>query len=127
LAPNIKTHYSPNQKHSLRFLWLGEIRGGPPYFELEIDGKKVPQRTVGFDFCWHPEDRYLAVQEWAHQEVQRGPHTYLLLIDLKKWTFRRMAEARSGFICLEKFEQDQLYYRLEDYAAGKTEKAQISI
>nr|WED68851.1 hypothetical protein PJ912_00385 [Pectobacterium colocasium] len=60
----------------------GEIRFGPPYFSLSIDGKTLDDRVFGKDMLWSPDSRYLAVQEWLSTAERDGPQTALLCIDM---------------------------------------------
>lgn len=42
---------SPNGKHKAQLNYVGEIRFGPAYFRLELDGKILPGRLFGEAVC----------------------------------------------------------------------------
>jgi hypothetical protein len=74
---------SPDHKHDAHFIYEGDIRFGPSYFKLEIDGKEIKGRIFGNVFCWSEDSRYLAVQEWLTLDYQHGPITRVVLIDIE--------------------------------------------
>lgn len=75
------TYPSPDGKREARLVIAGEIRFGPQYFSLILDGKKLPERSFGEGLLWSPDSRYLAVQEWMTTEESDGPITRALVID----------------------------------------------
>ncbi|WP_240355714.1 hypothetical protein [Pectobacterium polaris] len=71
-----------DRQHTAMLIYAGEIRFGPPYFSLSIDGKALDDRVFGKDMLWSPDSRYLAVQEWLSTAERDGPQTALLCIDV---------------------------------------------
>ena len=80
---------SPNKKTTAEFQYAGEIRFGPGYFHLWINGLDFEDRVFGHPSAWSPDDRFIAVQEWHTTKESEGPLTSLVIFDLqekKEWT-----------------------------------------
>ncbi|WP_253272487.1 hypothetical protein [Pectobacterium brasiliense] len=52
-----------DRQHTAMLICVGEIRFGPPYFSLSIDGSDLEGRIFGRKLLWSPDSRYLAVQD----------------------------------------------------------------
>ncbi|MFJ5379104.1 hypothetical protein ACIPSX_17325 [Pectobacterium sp. CHL-2024] len=52
---------SLDRQHTAMLIYAGEVRFGPSYFSLSIDGKALDNRVFGKDMLWSPDLRYLAV------------------------------------------------------------------
>lgn len=115
----IGTYKSPDEAHSFDFIFAGEIRFGPEYYKLKLDGVLVPNRIFGIEFKWHPGSEYLALQEWLTTNATEGPITTLTLVDLKQRKFARVARADKGFVKPLKFEDDSILFE-KDYSGKKT-------
>ena len=50
-------------QHTAMLISAGEIRFGPSYFSLSIDGKALDERVFGKDMQWSQDSRYLTVQD----------------------------------------------------------------
>jgi hypothetical protein len=101
---------SPDSGHEATLALAGEVRFGPQWFSLTIDGHSFGPRAFGEAAIWSPDSRYLAAQWWLSTEEGRGPNTVLLLID---WRDRRecaVDQARGGFIAPEHWEGAALVY-----------------
>jgi len=118
---------SPDKTHGFNFVWAGEIRFGPSYYIITLDGEIVPGKLFGFEFKWHPESTFLALQEWLTTEYRKGPVTALTLVDLQHRKFARISTAEKGFIKPIKFENDLIIFEKEYLSSGKTTEYEINI
>lgn len=119
MGKKIGTYKSPGKAHGFAFIFEGEIRFGPTYYKLKLDGELINNRIFGFEFKWHPEAKYLALQEWLSTDYQKGPFTALTLVDLKTRTFARISKAEKGFIKPLRFENDLIVFEKEYLSIGK--------
>ncbi|QNR25143.1 hypothetical protein [Croceimicrobium hydrocarbonivorans] len=122
----IGAYKSPGKVHSFDFVFEGEIRFGPNYYKLILDGDLINNRIFGFEFKWHPESRYLALQEWLTTDYQKGPITALTLIDLKTRKFAKISKADKGYIRPLKFEKELIVFEKEYLAKGKIVEYEIN-
>lgn len=106
-----RTVTSPDQQHQAEFRFAGEIRFGPSYFSLTVDGYALVGRVFGDKALWSPDSRYLAVQEWLSTAEADGPQTALLCLDLLERRQCRVAKAAGGFITPLRFSDNLLIYR----------------
>jgi hypothetical protein len=74
---------SPDARHTALFAYAGEVRFGPPYFSLAVDGCSFGQRIFGDAQLWSPSSDLLAVQEWLTLDYSEGPITALVIVDLR--------------------------------------------
>jgi hypothetical protein len=107
---------SPDAQHTAHFVCAGEIRFGPLYFSLSVDGYAFGQRIFGDAHLWSPSSNLVAVQEWLTIDYSEGPITALVLIDLNLGREATVARATKGFVVPEAFESTIIVYR-EKYAA----------
>ena len=107
---------SPDAQHTALFVCAGEIRFGPLYFSLSVDGYAFGQRIFGDAHLWAPSSNLLAVQEWLTIDYSEGPITALVIIDLNLGREATVARATKGFIVPEAFAGSTIVYR-EKYAA----------
>lgn len=122
----IGAYKSPGNVHGFDFIFDGEIRFGPNYYKVKLDGKIIENRIFGFEFKWHPESKYLALQEWLTSDYQKGPITALTIIDLKTRKFAKISIAEKGFIKPLKFENELIIFAKEYLASGKTVEYEIN-
>ncbi|MEQ9842863.1 hypothetical protein [Pectobacterium brasiliense] len=99
-----------DRQHTAMLIYAGEIRFGPPYFSLSIDGKALDDRVFGKDMLWSPDSRYLAVQEWLSTAERDGPQTALLCIDVLEERQCQVSQAAGGFIVPARVEDDKFFY-----------------
>lgn len=118
---------SPKKNHSFDFIFNGEIRFGPEYYKLKLNGKVIPNKIFGFEFKWHPNSKYLALQEWLTTDYKEGPITILTLIDLDHRKFTSISKAKKGFVKPLKFEDNHLFFETEYLDIGKKTKHQICL
>jgi len=122
----IGAYKSPGKIHGFDFIFEGEIRFGPTYYKVKLDGEMIKNRIFGFEFKWHPESKYLALQEWLTTDYQKGPITALTIIDLKTRKFAKISKAEKGFIKSLKFENELIIFEKEYLASGKTVEYEIN-
>ncbi|HNP20276.1 MAG TPA: hypothetical protein PKL31_17680 [Fulvivirga sp.] len=125
---DIKGAYkSPDKKHGFNFIFEGEIRFGPTYYKIQLDGQIISNRIFGFEFKWHPDSKYLALQEWLTTDYQKGPITTLTIIDLENGKFARVSKADKGFIKPLKFEGNLILFEKEYIGTGKKGEYEIHL
>jgi hypothetical protein len=119
---------SPNANHNALLMFSGEIRFGPPYYSLSLDGNSFGQRIFGSPLLWSRSSTFLAVQEWLTLDYSEGPITALVVIDVRSKQEVSVAQAKKGFIVPETFEDPVLVYRTEyaGQATGQHIEADIS-
>ena len=115
----IGAYKSQDKKKGIDFIFEGEIRFGPTYYKVKLNGQLLENRIFGFEFKWHPNSTFLAAQEWLTIDYQKGPLTALTLIDLQKGKFAKISTAEKGFIKPIKFEDDLIIFEKEYLANGK--------
>ena len=113
---------SPDRKHVAVLSYISEIRYGPPYFSLSVDGVSFGVRIFGDVHLWSGDSRFFAVQEWMTTDYQAGPVTQLLLIDVAERRERPLAVANQGWVIPERFEGDRLIYTERYYSDRGREK-----
>ena len=118
---------SPNGKHTAQLHYEGEIRYGPPYFTLSLDGKTFPGRRFGDTLNWSPDSCYVAVQEWLTTDYLTGPVTRVLLIDLKADRCSELEPVKKGFAQDFHFDGDTFAYRNHFPASGQATAAEVVI
>ncbi|AVS69081.1 hypothetical protein C8247_00520 [Paracidovorax avenae] len=110
---------SPDGLHRADLRFEGEIRFGPEYFRLTIDGREVPHRIFGRPLCWSPDSRIVVAQEWLTTDYGEGPVTFAALIDVQAWAIARQEVAVKGFAEDFRFDARALRYRLRFPAMGE--------
>ena len=113
-APNHgawKEEDSPNGKHVARLIYKDEIRFGPSYHRLEIDGKIIPRRIFSETICWSDDSIYLAIEEWLTTNYEKGPITRVLLFDLKNQKVSPFKKINKGFATNFNFKDDLFVYQ----------------
>lgn len=109
----IESHQSPDFSHQIDFLYQGEIRFGPAYYGIKLDGKTLKKRTFGLELLWDERSEFLALQEWQTTDFEKGPLTILLLVDLNNNRLARLSVADQGFIKPLRFENENIIYQKE--------------
>ena len=112
------TSPSPDGQHTAHFAFSGEIRFGPPYYALSVDGISFDQRIFGSAHLWSPSSNLLAVQEWLTLDYSAGPITALVLIDVLLRREITVARATKRFMAPEAFEGSTIVYREEHAGQG---------
>jgi hypothetical protein len=124
---NTGAYKSPGKKHGFDFIFEGEIRFGPSYFKVNLDGQIISDRIFGFEFKWHPESKYIAFQEWLTVDFKKGPITTLTLVDLENKKIARISRADKGFITPIKFEKYSIVFEKEYFGTGKKVEYEIKL
>ncbi len=123
---NTPKYRSPDGENKLSFILYEEIRYGPSYYKLELNGKTIRNRIFGFVNLWNPESKYLALQEWLTIDYQEGPVTSLAIVDLKEMRIANISTLHKGFISPIKFEGDKIVYE-KSYSTGPKGEFEIDL
>lgn len=105
---------SPQGFHTAVLSYAGEIRFGPVYCHLSIDGRFVDlaaasRRVFGNTSSWSLDDRFFAIQEWHSIEESAGPRTAVAIFDVvlgQDWR----SDAIDGFLEPIQWNGDVLTY-----------------
>ncbi|WP_025606697.1 hypothetical protein [Pontibacter actiniarum] len=116
---------SPDGKHKIELLFAGEIRFGPEYYSVAVNGQTIKERIFGRPYKWDSESKYLALQEWLTTDYQKGPITALLVFNLKENKLARLAIAEKGFVMPIQFDEDKVIYKKEYSSSGQTEECKL--
>jgi hypothetical protein len=101
------------------FLYAGEIRFGPAYYMVKLDGRVLrkhlfEKRYFGEVSLWSADSRYLALSEWRSFVERRGPDTQLVVIDILAKRECTIARTR-GFVEPVRFEGNTFLYTRTSY------------
>ena len=87
----------------------------------------VTDKIFGFEFKWHPESKFLALQEWLSTDYKKGPITCLTIVDLEKRLFAKISKADKGFIKPLEFQNDLIVFEKDFLATGKKVEYEINL
>ncbi|GMM68206.1 hypothetical protein MTsDn1_15010 [Alteromonas sp. MTD1] len=118
---------SPNAEHSAKLIYEGEIRFGPTYFKLELDGHILAGHLFGRVLTWSPCSKYLALEEWLTIDYSQGPRTRLFLINLEEHTYSEFKTIENGFVRNVHINSGTVQYVKEFPATGYGLEAEIKI
>jgi hypothetical protein len=121
------SEHSPNGKHKVALIYEGEIRFGPPFFKLSLNGKVLNERNFGGDVSWSDNSVYLAAQEWLEMEYQKGPVTRAILIDVEKRTYAALRTVEKGFAEDFHFSGRVFVYKKHYYGSGVVEEVEVEL
>lgn len=107
------------------FDYLGEVRFGPTYYSLSIDGKKVDCVAFGEEHLLFMGKRYLATQEWLTVDYENGPITQVTFFDLKENLKSSIDIVNKGFVKNFRFEAGVFYFEKDFPATGQFVQSQI--
>ncbi|MDA8455695.1 hypothetical protein M4R22_13060 [Acidovorax sp. GBBC 3334] len=113
--------------HRAALVFEGEIRFGPEYFRLSVDGRAVPHRIFGRPLQWSADSRFLAVQEWLTTDYGSGPITCAALIDPAGWKIARLAVHPKGFAAEFRFDGGLFRYRATFPARSAVREAAVEL
>ncbi|WP_100913475.1 hypothetical protein [Pseudoalteromonas spongiae] len=102
-----------------------EIRFGPAYYSLEIEGKKVPNFFYGFSRTELFNGRYLAIEEWLTTDYKKGPITRVAIFDLENKLVSRLKVVEKGFVDSFKLNNNIFSYRMNYHAKGKVVESEL--
>jgi hypothetical protein len=109
---------SPDGKHLLSFRYIGDIRFGPSFYRLRIDGRLIKDQYFAHSYMWSSDARFLAVQKWLEINPHHGPHTAVMLIDLNRDVYTEIAKTYRGIASPVRFTKDSIEYSKEYIAPG---------
>ena len=115
----------PKNHAELRF--AGEIRFGPAYFSLWIDGREIRNRIFGDGLHWSADGRFLVAQEWLTTDYGIGPVTCAAVMDVENRKIARMKIIQKGFAEDFQWQDEVLIYRENIPAQGKSAEIQITL
>ncbi len=95
--------------------YYGEIRFGPSYFRLFINGNELIDRIFGQLHCISANERYVAFEEWLTTNYSDGPITRVVIYDLLKNHISELSDGQSGFIELMEFTETSFRYSRHNY------------
>ncbi|MDY6842758.1 MAG: hypothetical protein SVW57_01515 [Thermodesulfobacteriota bacterium] len=116
---------SPNNKNHARLILEGEIRFGPAYFKLELNGLRIPDKLFGDKLFWSHDSIYLATEEWLTTDYQKGPITRLLLFNFQTMKQSGFKRIEKGFVRDVTFFEDRLKYIKEYAATGRDIESEV--
>lgn len=119
-----KSFKSPDKNHLLKFILDGEVRFGPQYFKVSIDGNSLDKRIFGLGHKFSMDSRYIALQEWDSIQLTES---YLFLVDLKYKNGARISKATGAFINPRDFKDGKVIYEKEYRTDGRTIEYEIEI
>lgn len=105
---------SPGDAHSVVLKVVGEIRYGPNYNALWVDGVELKGIHVGDNAEWLSR-HLLALQEWIHVAGREGPDSRLLLIDAERGVICRGPIITRGLVDVFRLVEDRVDYRVQYY------------
>lgn len=105
----------------------GEIRFGPVYCCVFIDGIILKDRLFGQKQTRSKDFRYVALEEWLTTDYIKGPITRLFLIDFELEKFSEFKTVDKGFIQKMSFVNDKVIYQKQFNAKGQTEEVEVDI
>lgn len=113
-----KKNTSPNRKYILSFKYIADIRFGPSFYRLRINGQLIKDQYFSKSFIWSADSRYLMIQKWMDINPHNGPHTSVLLIDLNRNMMVEIAKTFKGLASPIRFTRDDIVYSKEYIAPG---------
>lgn len=110
-------NFGKSKKHNTVFSYAGEIRFGPAYFNLEIDGSKIAHRLFSDNPVWSEDENILAIEEWNSTKESIGPNMKICIFDLenkREYTGKPI----HGYTISKHFEGNLLIYEKRDWSKG---------
>lgn len=120
-----KEIHSPDNKHKIDLQYESEIRFGPPYYKLKIDGKKIKRKLWGDTILWSPDSKFVALQEWLTTDYSKGPITRLVLIDIHTKKYSNFRTVEKGFTENYQFTDESIIYEKHYKASGSINKVEV--
>jgi hypothetical protein len=108
---NDRVEASPDGRHEAHLVYEADVRWGPPYYRLRLDGQPLAGRHFGRPLRWSPDSRYLAAQEWLTTDYEKGPITRAVLFDITRQRWAALPATHKGFAESFEFAGDRLSYR----------------
>ena len=111
---------SPGDAHIAVLKVIGEIRYGPNYNAVWIDGVELKGIHVGDNAEWL-SGHLLALQEWIHVAGREGPDTRVLTIDADKRLLFRGPVIDRGLVEGFRLVGEHVAYRISFYGGPRIE------
>tara|TARA_R110002050_G_scaffold14828_2_gene46428 strand:+ start:1752 stop:2147 length:396 start_codon:yes stop_codon:yes gene_type:complete len=118
---------SPDGRHDAVLITVGEIRFGPVYCELKIDGIAQINRIFGEELKWSPDSRFLAVEEWLTTDYVSGPITRAAIFDLEAHRCTALKPAERGFCRDFHFEEKTFVYKKNFKGRGEIIELEVDL
>lgn len=118
---------SPNGACRVEKISAGEIRWGPEYFRLAINGHEVPDRIFGSPLEWSDDSKYLAAQEWLTTDYENGPITRVAIFDVESRLVSVLKRCVGGFAEDFRFSGAVFIYRKKFLGKGEEIEAEVEI
>ena len=114
-----RTTRSPDGLHVLEFRYAGEIRFGPAFYTVDLDGRplrRLFRRRFGDAAgVWSPDSRYAALQEWFGVSESAGPTTALRVVDVVERRQCGVARLAGAFVTPTAIDGGRLTFRVTRY------------
>lgn len=107
---------SPDGRWRADLVLAGEIRFGPCYYVLQLNGRTLADRIFGEPIVWSEDSCHLAVQEWLTTDYGIGPRTRTLLIRPQDDTCAALPVVEKGFA--DQFQVDASTVRYSEMFPG---------
>lgn len=117
---------SPLDAHVVVLKVVGEIRYGPNYNRVLVDGVELAGVHVGDDPVWL-SPQLLALQAWIHVAGRQGPDTCMLLIDAEQQLMFRSSVVECGIVHGFRLVGDTVYYRPGYYGPERPAEEELSV
>ena len=104
---------------------IGEVRYGPTFSELRIDGKAVAGKIFGTELAWSDDGRLIAVQEWLTTDYASGPKTRAMIINLVSQRYSCLETIDKGWAVAFRFEGAN--FRYEHFFAAEDRRAATGV
>lgn len=118
---------SPDGRHDAVLIAAGEIRFGPVYCELKIDGIAQTNRIFGEELKWSPDSRFLAVEEWLTTDYVSGPITRAAIFDLEARRCTALKLTEKGFCRDFHFEEKTFVYKKHFKGRGEIIELEVDL
>jgi hypothetical protein len=118
---------SPNSNHSANLIYENEIRFGPAYCRLELNGQLLSNRLFGQKLKWSPCSTFLALEEWLTTDYIQGPKTRLFLVNVEEYNYSEFRPINKGFVKKVSFDNGNVKYVKEFPATGNSLEAEVEI
>ena len=96
-------------------MYEDDIRWGPPYYRLRLDGRPLAGRIFGRPLRWSDDSRFLAAQEWLTTDYAKGPITRAVVFDVAQHRWAALPATHKGFAESFDFAGARLTYREHYY------------
>lgn len=122
-----EVYSSPNGEHTFTFINEGEIRFGPSYNAIVLNGIRIANRLFGSAHEWSANSRYLALQEWLTTNYQRGLCTALSIVNTERKQIARVSQTNDGFITPLYFENNRIIFQKGCITKGLLSEFEITL